>query len=260
MKIFWREPSPSWWMVRPIAARVLWIHGPMLTSPAVVMPELVREHRLELLHGQRLHQRQADAHDPPAAEAHHAAALRHERVHVIDQIHMRGHRLLGGRRHAVQHLEQLRRIGGAQRRARRDKTIDARQHRPDDGAGKSHTDQGELDRQPHVVGVGLVGNPQERSGDAERERIEAHHQQHRERGTLHQPGCLFHCGPLASGPVGRPALHRDSNPPWMGSFGLPNAEIVPPKSAAPSRQRRARRAQKSSTGPAHPSRTVTPPA
>ena len=123
----------------------------------------------------------------------------------------------------------------------RDETIDARQHRPDDGAGKSDTHQRELDRQPHVVDVGLVGNPQQRSGDAESERIEAHHQHDRERGTLHQPGCLLHRTPCLS------ARSRKTAGP-----ATPNAEIVPPECAAPSNRGRARRAPKSSSGTSTP--------
>ena len=167
----------------------------------MVVAELVREHRLELLHGQRLHQRQADAHDAPAAEAHDAAALRHERVHVVDQIDMRGHRLLGGRRprsfstsNSCGESTALSGGPGATKRSMRGST--AQMMVP----ARADTHQGDLDWQPHVVGVRLVGNPQQRSGDAERERVEAHHQHHRERGTLHQPGCLFH-GTLSIGQV-----------------------------------------------------------
>jgi hypothetical protein len=150
---------------------------------AVEMAELVRQHRLELRHREHLHERQTEAHHAAAEEPHEAAALRHEGVHVADQVDLDGHRLASALGHLSDGREELRVVLRREHRPGRLEAIRARNDRPEDRPRGHEADQDELDADATEERDLRVHEREEPDHDGERQRIEPREEKDREEGS-----------------------------------------------------------------------------
>jgi hypothetical protein len=73
-----------------------------------VVPELVRDDRLDFSGRQRLQQRQSDTHDLMAPESHGSAAMRHPSIDLIEQVDICRFRLARRGRYLADQLKQAR--------------------------------------------------------------------------------------------------------------------------------------------------------
>jgi hypothetical protein len=75
---------------------------------AVIVTELVRDHRAHLVNCQHLQQRQTQSHDALTADSHYAAPLGDPGVHVDEQVHVPRCLLASSAPDSVDHVEQPR--------------------------------------------------------------------------------------------------------------------------------------------------------
>ena len=167
--------------------------GAELRVATVVVAELVGEDGAQLPDAERLQQRQAQAHDPPAAEPHEAAARRHERVDVGDEVDLRRHGLLRADGDVLDDAEEPPLALARQQRARRLERVRARHDAPEDEQPADDAEEAEPIQAIRVRDLGVRQREQEQR-DTEREQVEADHEQQRE--------------DRASGERGRPRAHK----------------------------------------------------
>ena len=143
---------------------------------AVVMAEFVSEHGAELRAGERAHQREAQPHDAPAAEAHDAATLGDPGIQVWHKINFDRHGLPGAPRHGFQFVEQLRMLVPGQRRTGSGEFVEARHDGPENGKAAQNANQRELDADAMRINDLRVRDVKQAGRNRQREQIKPDHQ------------------------------------------------------------------------------------
>ena len=151
------------------------------------MAELVRHDGPELVHRERLEQRQSHAHDPPAPPTEHAASVRHEGVHLRQQEHFVGPTLARGGCNLVDEREQPRMRTRREPRAGRFEAIPPGDERPDDHRRRAEAQHRDLQLEEVQVPDLGVRHPEERSDEGDGKRVETHHEGERENGAAREP-------------------------------------------------------------------------
>jgi hypothetical protein len=156
------------------------------------MPKFMGHHCAELGHGERLEQRQPQAHHSTAPKAHDAPALRHPGVQVHDEIHLFWH---GLSRSFGDGINLLKQTGlGVRREARpwRIETVGTGDYCPQDNARPEET-EGRQFRLHAVEGqVFEVRDCYQKRCYSNGHDIEADHQDHCEHRTQGYGRCTRH--------------------------------------------------------------------
>ncbi len=167
---------------------------------AVVVAELMRQHRPHLGNGHDLHQRQPHHHDAPPS------ALEDAGVHLRADVDLLGHGLADSTRHALELCEQPHLPGWVEARSRRRETRRARNDRDCD---RARADQAE--DQDAAGNVWNEHDPHEDRDQPDRQCVEADGQSHRQDRSApqtHQPSLNDDGGPVISRGDGEKRKHR----------------------------------------------------